>query len=313
MSDILEVFRSTSPVVVLFTVGYLLKRFRFFQTGSIDDLRKLVLSIALPALLFTVFSNLKLSRDLLICFAIVFTTCSFLIGLGVLIARAFSLRSAYAPFMFTGFETGMLGYAIFIAVFGTDETPALASFDLGQLFFVWIVLVGPLLRLKTRIRKPAEIVVMFFRSPVVIGILAGLAVNVLQQFMTVPVMVLGMVNSIARTTSLVTVPLISIIIGYGFTVDRRTLRDSLLTILLRVPATLGLAFFLDRFLLRNILFFTPMYQAAFITMFLLPPPFVYTLFLHPQDEENAEYLATTYSLHTLLSIALFIIVVPQIV
>lgn len=107
-------------------------------------------------------------------------------------------------------------------------------------------------------------------------------------------------------------PLISIIIGYSFTVHRSTLRDSLLTIVLRVPVTLGLAFIVERFILRGLLSLSPIYRSALVAMFLLPPPFVYTLFLQPHDEENAAYLSTTYSLHTLLSIVLFIVIVPQV-
>jgi predicted permease len=312
MTDVTEVFISTSPVITLFAVGYLLRRLRFFDQGFVDELRKLVLYVALPALLFTVFRNLPLSGELLTYFVIVFVACGVLLGLGVFLTRFVGLRSAYAPFMFTGFETGMLGYAVFIAAFGADQASRLASFDLGQLFFVWIVLIGPLLRLKTGTRKPGEITVMFFRSPVVLGILTGLAANALGVLVSESVKLLNTVESIAHTASLITVPLISIIIGYSFTVDRSTLKHSLLTILLRVPLTLVLAFFLERIVLFRVLSLDSMYRGAFMTMFLLPPPFVYTLFLRPHDDDNASYLATTYSLHTLVSIVLFIFIVPMI-
>jgi hypothetical protein len=109
------------------------------------------------------------------------------------------------------------------------------------------------------------------------------------------------------------VPLISLIIGYSFTVDRRTMRDSVLTIGLRVPVILGLGFLIERILLFRVLSLAPLYRGALITMFLLPPPFVYTLFLRPHDEEDGAYLATTYSLHTLLSILLFIVIVPLVI
>lgn len=312
MTDIPAVLLSTAPVITLFAVGFLLRRLRFFKQGSIADLRNLVLYVALPALLFTVFKNLPLDADLLAYFAIVFAACGLLTGGGVLLAGATGLASPYAPFMFIGFETGMLGYAVFIAAYGADQAPKLASFDLGQLFFVWIVLIGPLLKLKSGTRKPAEILAMFFKSPVVIGILAGLAANVLGGLRLGGGAFLDTMESIAQTASLVTVPLISIIIGYSFTVHRSTLRDSLLTIVLRVPVTLGLAFVVERFMLRGLLSLSPMYRSALVAMFLLPPPFVYTLFLRPHDEENAAYLSTTYSLHTLLSIALFIVIVPQV-
>ena len=59
---------------------------------------------------------------------------------------------------------------------------------------------------------------MFFRSPVVLGILTGLAANALGVLVSESVKLLNTVESIAHTASLITVPLISIIIGYSFTV-----------------------------------------------------------------------------------------------
>lgn len=309
MTDTAQVLLSTAPVIALFVVGFLLRKFHFIKQSSMEDLRTLVLYVALPALLFTVFLNLPLSSDLFTYFGIIFVACGVLTGVGVLLARAANLRSPFAPFMFVGFETGMLGYAVFIAAFGAGQAEKLASFDLGQLFYVWIVLIGPLLRLKTGTRSPSQIIFMFFKSPVVLGILAGLAANFLGQAAGRSVL-LDTVESIAETASLITVPLISIIIGYSFTVHRSTLGQSLLTIMLRLPVILGLGFLIELLLLRGVLGLPLIYRRALVTMFLLPPPFVYPLFLRSGDQENAAYLSTTFSLHTAISIVLFILIVP---
>lgn len=55
-----------------------------------------------------------------------------------------------------------------------------------------------------------------------------------------------------------------------------------------------------------------MYRRALVTMFLRPPPFVYPLFLRFGDEENAVYLSTFFSLHTVVSVLLFIMLVSLI-
>lgn len=67
----------------------------------------------------------------------------------------------------------MMGYAIYGAVYGTDNLFKFGIVDLGQVVFVFFVLVGVLERQTTQARPLAQTVRNFLSTPVIIGILLG--------------------------------------------------------------------------------------------------------------------------------------------
>ena len=116
-----NIFFSVLPVLTLFVMGYGLQRIHFFKVQSIQDIKKLVVSIALPCLLFRAFSQLELQSKFLIIVLLVFGICGVMVMFGKILAKILHISSPYFPMLLGGFETGMLGYAIFIAVYGIDE------------------------------------------------------------------------------------------------------------------------------------------------------------------------------------------------
>jgi hypothetical protein len=210
--------------------------------------------------------------------------------------------------MFGGFETGMLGYAIFIAVYGIQEIDKLALIDLGQVIFVFFVLMALLIQLRDGAQNSGQLVKMFLISPVIIAIFAGIAVSLLLRMWDFSDS-RGFEYIMALTTFLgnLTVPLICLVIGYELTFDFRTLRLSLQTILIRKIFLLAFALLINKILFVTILKLDPIYEYALLTMFVLPPPFVITVFMgkdHPQDQQ---YVVGTLSLSTVVSIGVFLL------
>ena len=101
-------------------------------------------------------------------------------------------------------------------------------------------------------------------------------------------------------------PLICIAIGYELMIEPRTLKLTLITLVLRIVPQVCLALLINKLVFVNIMDLDIMYQRALLTMFLLPPPFVYTLFIREGDRENQRYISSTLSLHTIVSVVLFI-------
>lgn len=309
MKDYVEIILSVLPVLSLFVLGYLLQKIQFFQPGTVRDLKKLVVSIALPCLLFIAFSQLELQYSLLIVVGIVFGVCVVMVGIGRLIARGLGISSPYFSLMFGGFETGMLGYAIFISVYGLEEIEKLAIIDLGQVLFVFFVLMALMIKLRDGAQHPGRLVKLFLSSPVILAIFAGILVSLAKTAVdfTDHAGFLYLQN-LASMLGNLTVPLICLVIGYELKLDFSTLRLSLQTIILRKICLIVFAVLINKLVLVRLLGLDPMYEYALLTMFILPPPFVISLFLRENDQDNQHYVVNTLSLSTVVSIGVFLLV-----
>jgi hypothetical protein len=225
------------------------------------------------------------------------------------LGRLVGIKSPYFAFLLAGFEMGMLGYALFTSVFGLENIDKIALMDLGQVLFVFFVLMTLLLKTKGEAGSGREIARLFITSPVIISIFAGIAVGLVNS--AVPIFenrVWGTVERIATLIGSVTTPAIGIVIGYELHFSGKGLWKAAKTILIRKALLVAVALLLNRFLVRGLLGLSEIYEIALLTMFVLPPPFVIPVFMDESDKENAAYTANTLSLSTLFSIAVFIAV-----
>jgi hypothetical protein len=105
-----------------------------------------------------------------------------------------------------------------------------------------------------------------------------------------------------------TTPLVALIIGSELRLRLAGLSQPVRTVLLRlliwVPA--GLAFSL--LVISALLELDPIYQAAVMTMAILPPPFVIPLFMKNASSEETAYVVNTLSLATLVTLVAFVVV-----
>jgi malate permease and related proteins len=309
MSAYLEIIVKIIPVIVLFMLGALLRKIRFFKEGSIADLKSLVVNISLPCLLFLAFASAKLQLSYLLIIGAVFGICLFMLAIGKPLGRLAGVQSPYFAFLLAGFETGMLGYAIYTSVFGIEHISKLALIDLGQVLFVFFVLMTILLKMKGEAGSPKEVAKLFISSPVIISIFTGIAVGLIAR--AVPIFgneVWGTVEGLARMIGSITTPVICIVIGYELQFSGGGIWKSVKTILIRTAFLLVLALLVNRFLIRGLLNLDIMYEYAVLTMFLLPPPFVISVFMDSGDTKNTHYVAATLSLSTVVSLGVFIIV-----
>ncbi len=70
----------------------------------------------------------------------VFAACAVMGGVGAALQRAARLPRPETRLLFQGFEAGMLGYALFVALHGDDRLPAFAALDMGQVLYVFTAL-----------------------------------------------------------------------------------------------------------------------------------------------------------------------------
>lgn len=295
------------PVVLLFIVGFSLQKIHFFSDEAIGGLKRLVSDIALPALLFKAFLSIEATPRMFILIVVVFFSCYVMVLLGRLIGKLMHIKSPYFALMMGGFEMGMLGYALFLALYGDENLGKMAVVDLGQVVFVFFVLMAMLIKERDGSGNPKVLLKQFATSPVIIAIISGLILSFIAPSVTVTPLLASLSSFIDMVGSL-TVPLIAISIGYTIHIERNNLAISIKTIVVRKALSLLFVLVINNVLVESILDLPRIYSYAMMVMFLTPPPFVISIFMKQSDKENMDYVANTLSLDTVVSIILIIII-----
>lgn len=297
------------PVLLLILLGAFFRRTGFLSQAAVAGMKKLVVNVTLPAALFLAFAGMTLEGRHLVLVAIVFLLCV----LALLLARALwprlGFRSAYTPALMTGFEAGMMGYAIYAAVYGAGNLFKFAVVDLGQVLFVFFVLVPWVTQLSTGTLSLRDTVLGFIKTPVIAGIFLGILVN--QLGLVAPLRGWPPTDAVFRTAEMlgaITTPLIASVIGYEVRLQRGALampaRATALRLLLWAPIGLLLIVLVVNTLLDG----DPLFRAAVMTMFVLPAPFVAPLFMGAAPEEERTFVVNSLSLMTLVTLVAFTIV-----
>jgi len=295
------------PVIFLIIGGKVLSQFDFLASDTVDEVKDIVVNIGLPALLFTAFSSVKFQPKYLAVFALMFGISAGLYFLGKLIADLLNIESRVFPFLMTGFEAGMLGYPIFQATFGKEQLFKFAIVDFGQVTFVFLVFVPLLIRMSQEKRQDESPILMFLKSPPVIGILFGLLFGTLGVFEGVSEgEFLNVVLTTLNYLGALVVPLICLVIGYELQFNPNGLKKAVLTTVIRLTIAVVLGVTLGELVFKGVLGFGNTFVLAFVTMLVLPPPFVTPIFLKSRDEEEKQFVLNTLSIHTIGTLIVYI-------
>jgi malate permease and related proteins len=297
------------PVLFLIILGAFFRRSGFLPGAAIAGMKKLVVNVTLPASLFLAFAGVTLEGRHLVLVACMFAACV----VALLLARAFwpqlGFHSAYTPALMTGFEAGMMGYAIFGAVYGTANIFKFAVVDLGQVLFVFFILVPWISQLATGRMSVRNTAVGFLKTPVIVGIFLGIVAN--QLGLVGPLRAFPPTDAVFRAIELVgaiTTPLICMVIGYEVQLKRGALtlpaRASIIRLLFWVPVGVLLVVFVVNTLLGG----DRLFAAAVMTMVVLPAPFVAPLFMGAAPADERTFVVNTLSLMTLVTLAAFTVV-----
>ena len=312
----IEAFSRVLPVLLLVGLGVLIRRQAFLAASTIDDLRRLVLNITLPAALFMAMLKVEVEAKYAVVVIAVFGSCLAMLLVAPYLRRSAGVAATSMPNLMAGFEAGMLGYALYGALFGTAALYNFAIVDIGQVLFVFFILAPVVMRRTSGVSVPlSESIIGFARTPVILAILAGIlgsAVGleeVLRQndLSDALLVTLGMLAAL-------TTPLIAIVLGYSTSLRAGSLRDPLRTIAVRMPIWVGLALVFNIVVVDGLLGLDRLFQAAVMTMAILPPPFVVPLYMarasdHDiSDDPEHDYTVNTLSLATIATLAAITVV-----
>ena len=299
------------PVLFSIALGYILYRVNFLTDGMVEGFKTIVINVTLPALLISAFMSINFKAQYLLVFLAVFLACVLLLVIAHGIAGMFKIKSPYFPFLLTGFEAGMIGYGLFVSIYGNGSAATFGVIDVGQVLFVFIVLV-PIVILLGSQRKGKDGIkdslMIAVKSPVVWAILIGVLASVFGIAKHAGKPWFGHVQTLLAYIAAPTSFLIALVIGSGLNFKLKHMKMEFITSFIRLAFTILLAFVI-KYLVLVPLGLAAQYQIALFIMFVLPGPFVIPAFMKNPSPEDKAFVSNTLSIGTLLSlVAVFIIV-----
>jgi len=290
------------PLFFLIALGAVLGKKGFFSVEMVEGLKRIVASIALPAVLFGAFSRVDVDGKLGLLALGIFLACGVMGVIGQLVSRATRLPDPATRFLFQGFEAGMLGYGLFIALFGRESVSFFATADLGQVVFVFTALMTQLRRAESGGPiRPSVLLRNMLLSPVIIAIVAGLLASVaFPGAVGSPWAEHGALAPLLGSVGSLTTPLVCLVVGFGLKDFRLQGAGQALTLVVLRLGTAITVGSLVAFVLVSALGFPKLQSVAVLFLFILPPPFVIPVFRTAKSD--AAYISGVLSLHTLVSI-----------
>lgn len=300
----LQAAGSLVAIAVLGVAGVLLARRELLTERAVDGLKQLITRLTLPVLLFGAFVRLEPDGRNAALAAVVFGLCAVMGGLGALLTRMGRLPRPETRLLFQGFEAGMLGYALFVALHSAEHLPAFAALDMGQVVYVFTVLMVQMSTLRQAAgreegRRPAFPWRDLAGSPVLWAIAGGLTIALAAPGVAADLAAPdGLVAPFVDMVGGLTTPLVCLVIGASLADGVPRDRAVVTIVALRTVVGLGLGLAVALALVPA-LGFSEWYARAAVVLFVLPAPFVIPVYYR----RNAAFVGGVLTLSTAVSIA----------
>lgn len=293
-----SVIETTLPVFLALAMGALCRSRGLLTREGVDALKNVVVNFTLPFVLLNAFVTAEYSAAALLQPLLMFGICCLALALGFLIVRLCGVKSRLAPFLASGFEAGMLGYALFVLLFPEESVSRFALPDIGQTLFVF-TLYKILLSGKKDIKAIGR---DMLTTPILWAVAVGVLIGATGLYGLMQKLgISGILDGITSFLSAPTGMIILLTVGYDLVLKDISWKKTagLITMRLFVMAVcLAMMIGLNRTVLNGILF-----EGAAVLLVILPPPYVIPVFA----DEPAErvQISSALSAMTLITMVLF--------
>ena len=298
MDKLISVISTALPVFLALAMGMMCRSKGFLTRDGVDTLKKVIINLTLPFVLFNSFATAEYTLSSLILPIIIFVVCCIMLALGFVWVKAGKLQSKLAPFLASGFEAGMLGFSLFALLFPQVSSSKFAILVLGQEIFVF-TLYKMLLTGKT---SPKAIINDFLTSPTLIAVVLGLVVGATGLYDVFRSW--GISTIFESVTSFISAPTGTIILfAVGFDlvlkeIDWKKTGNMVAMRLVIAGVMLGVLILLNRTVLNGMIF-----EGAAVMLFMLPSPYIIPIFADAADERVQ--ISSALSALTLITMIVF--------
>lgn len=308
MEVVLEVLSKVLPIFACLLLGAVAARKRIIGTEGVAAIKTLVASFTLPFVIFGAFYSLRLSASTGAISVVIFGVCLATFAGGFWVRRISSGKhKELYPYLFSGYEMGMLGFPLYTLLVGGAHVSNLAVLDIGHELFVFGVFVSFLLAEAGDRIGPAATVTRALRNPVMVALLAGLLLSVTGAASALDQTFAGpLIQDTAAFIAGPTAVLILFSIGYESVSTNAAVGPAIRVVLVRLAVMAPLAALVSAAIFA-IVPFDPQLLLAILLMFSLPAPFVIPVF--SKIEAHNHFAATVLSIHTLATLLVFVLLV----
>ncbi|MFW5879969.1 MAG: AEC family transporter [bacterium] len=285
------IVEKTLPLLAIFFLGYILKKFGIFESKDSGSYSKLIIYVVVPALAMKVFATINIDRQLILLpiAAIIFATLmlapAFLIGIFV---KDKGIRNTLY-ILFPTLEGGGIAYPIMLMVFGEVGLSRTVLFDIGNALFLFTVVYIIASRCNSHSKGFMDALHRTSRTPVLYAIALGIILNIIG---FTPAVFLSLLDTIFASLIFV----ILFMLGIDFKVNQYYLKLGIIVTLAKT--FIGLSFGL---LIVKLFGFTDIERTAVLVMTILPSS-ILTVAYAKENKMNVEFMANVFSLAIPLSL-----------
>ncbi|HSN57850.1 MAG TPA: AEC family transporter [Clostridiaceae bacterium] len=314
MSGSVEIVYKILPVILLIALGVLLEKRNFISKEAMGGIKKIVMNISLPTLLFLTLLGSELEPEHFLISAVVFAACVAGLTLGFLFKRLQRSQNQFYPSVFSSFVTGLVGYSLFISAFGQEHLYKLAILDIGNLLFIFIILMNFLQRVSCEFSGIKRLSLKdqlkgMLKSPILIGAFLGILASLSGAAPFIyDVPASSALVSVLTLLADSAVPMTLLVIGYDLHFDLRNFVKPAKAVMLRLTMMLAFAYLLNTFVIEGLMGLDHMFQMALYTMFILPPTFLIPVYIQGDCEEKS-FILNFFTIHLVFTIIIFVILV----
>lgn len=306
MTMVTQILSMVLPVLVMILLGRLCAAQGILNDERHAGLKSIIGDILLPVVLFNAFFTSQYDGKLLLVFALVFISCLLALVAGFALRRFVKPYDRYMPLLMTSFEGGMLGYALYALIAGQNQTAMYAMVDIGQTMFAYTVFLAALKSAEGGKMSPKAMVMNMVTNKACIGMTLGIVLGALGVHKAIAPTGFGVV--LTELISFITAPtsaLILLVVGYQLNFSKRLMKPVAITLALRL-GVMAVVFALVSLVLFAIIPYDKLLMLALMLQYTLPAPFIIPLFA--DLKEDGEYVSTTLSMGTLLTVVLFVFI-----
>ena len=301
MDKVISVIATALPVFLALFMGMMCRSRDFLTRDGVDTLKKVIINLTLPFVLFDSFATAEYSLSSLVLPVVVYVLCTLLLLAGFAIIRISGMKSRLAPFLASGFEAGMLGFALFGLLFPNESMSKFAMIVLGQEIFVF-TLYKMLLTKKTGLKA---ILQDFISSPTLMAVVLGLVVGATGLYGKLQDWgVAVIVDSVTSFVSAPTAMIILLTVGFDLVIKEIPWKQTGGLIAMRLvlmAVCYGVLVLLNRTVLNGMIF-----EGAALVLVILPPPYIIPVFADEPGERVQ--ISSSLSALTLVTMALFAVI-----
>lgn len=301
---LIAVIEMVLPIAITFALGVMMRKLKLMNDEGCAAIKTLVSTVLLPVILLNAFLFADYSKESMAVIIVFFIAMIIVLGIGYLMRRFLPERGKYLPFVFGTIEGGTIGYPLLAMLYGSSGMSDMAIIDVAHTVFLFLIAI-PLLQATDgtdpdfkKILKSAVL------SPTFLSMLIGIALGLLG--VDTWLMKTSAYSVYESVIDFLTNPagmLILITLGFNISIRPDLLRPVVFTSLMRL-VTMGVFCVLSSLIIFRFMPYSREWQVALILAFSLPASYAIPLFA--KFEGHRDYVSTTISFSTVLTLIVFI-------